>query len=132
MSKLAKIFTVGAMVLTISATGVTAFAATSDTESDSTEATCPRFSSMTQAERLELKKDRLEAKVEAGQLTQDEADAIIEAIEENQANCDGSGTERIGQKMGAKFGSEGRGQGHGENGQYRGNGQNRLASCVNE
>lgn len=67
-----------------------------------------------QAEVLEIKKDRLQSRVEAGTMTQERADAIIEAAEENQANCDGSGSARIGQNQGAGFGAgSGMGQGHG-------------------
>lgn len=74
------------------------------------------------AEMLEIKKERLNARVEAGTMTQEQADAIIEAIEENQAACDGTGGARIGQSMGAGFGAgNGTGRGMGA-GQGAGNG----------
>ncbi len=66
-----------------------------------------------QAQILEMKKDRLNARVEAGTMTQERADAIIEAVEENQANCDGTGQARVGQAMGACFGA-GSGMGNGD------------------
>lgn len=76
-----------------------------------------------QAEVLEMKKDRLEARVQSGTMTQERAKAIIETLEENQANCDGSGQGRVGQAMGACFGAgSGMGQGAGS-GQRLGTGQ---------
>lgn len=65
---------------------------------------------------LVMKKDNLETQVKEGRITQEEADQIIQKIEENQKNCDGRSSERIGQNEGAKFGSNclGQGQGHGQ------------------
>ena len=79
-----------------------------------------------QAEMLQIKKDMLADRVEAGSMTQERADEIIAAIEDNQSTCDGSGSLKTGQSMGAGFGSmNGGGQGYGEgNGQgMRGHGQ---------
>jgi len=61
---------------------------------------------------LEQKKELLKEKVAAGTITQERADALIKAMEQNQANCDGTGSERIGQKKGAGFGG-GMGNGQG-------------------
>ncbi len=82
------------------------------------------------AQILEMKKDRLNARVEAGTMTQERADAIIAAMEENQTTCDGTGSARLGQAMGACFGAgNGTGQGNGSgqglgagNGTGQGNG----------
>lgn len=64
---------------------------------------------------LEQKKELLKEKVAAGTMTQEKADAMIKAIEQNQANCDGTGSGRTGQKMGSKFGGGmGNGQGRGQ------------------
>ncbi|MDF2838473.1 MAG: hypothetical protein K0S60_176 [Evtepia sp.] len=64
---------------------------------------------------LEQKKELLKEKVAAGTMSQERADAIIKAMEQNQANCDGTGSGRIGQKMGAGFGGGmGNGQGRGQ------------------
>lgn len=68
------------------------------------------------AESLKLKKDILAAQVEEGILTQEEADSIIDAIEANQAICNGTGT---GNGMGAGCGGQGLGRGQGRG---RGNG----------
>lgn len=57
------------------------------------------------AQMLEQKKAVLDQKVKDGALTQQQADEIYNAIKENQAACDGSGSARIGQKFGAGFGS---------------------------
>jgi hypothetical protein len=69
------------------------------------------------AEMLEMKKDTVAARVAAGTMTQEEADAIIARIEENQANCDGTGTgyRRNGAGCGAGAGfGQGSGQGRGQ------------------
>ncbi|MDD4510730.1 MAG: DUF2680 domain-containing protein [Oscillospiraceae bacterium] len=69
------------------------------------------------AEMLEMKKDTVAARVAAGTMTQEEADAIIARIEANQANCDGTGTgygrNGAGCGEGAGFG-QGSGQGRGQ------------------
>ncbi len=69
------------------------------------------------AEMLEMKKDTVAARVAAGTMTQEEADAIIARIEANQANCDGTGTgygrNGAGCGAGAGFG-QGSGQGRGQ------------------
>ncbi|NCB47882.1 DUF2680 domain-containing protein [bacterium] len=57
------------------------------------------------SEILEMKKDAIEQKVADGTLTREQADEIINAIEENSANCDGTGSARIGQKYNAGFGT---------------------------
>lgn len=56
---------------------------------------------------LEAKKERLYAQVADGTITQEKADEIIKAIEENQAICDGTQSQEIGKNSGAKFGSNG-------------------------
>ena len=55
-------------------------------------------------EMLEMKKDAIAQKVTDGKLTQERADEILKAVEEKAANCDGTGSARIGQKYGAGFG----------------------------
>ncbi|NCA79964.1 MAG: DUF2680 domain-containing protein [Sphingobacteriia bacterium] len=83
------------------------------------------------AEILAIKKDALAKKVAAGTMTQERADEIIAALEANQANCDGTGSARIGQKMGAGFGGmngNGNGQGRGQGGAGRGMGN--QGSCL--
>lgn len=65
------------------------------------------------AEVLEAKKARLAQQVAEGKITQERADIILERLESNQANCDGTGNGQIGRKMGAKFGSHGKGSGNG-------------------
>lgn len=74
-------------------------------------------------EMLEMKKDNLAAQVKAGTITQEKADAILKAMEENQAVCDGTGSAKIGQTSGARFGSNGTGKGLG--GENRGAGMGR-------
>jgi len=53
---------------------------------------------------LEQKKVILDQRVADGKLTQERADAIYNAIQDNQANCDGTGKARIGKNAGAGFG----------------------------
>lgn len=67
---------------------------------------------------LEIKKDRLAESVESGRLTQEQADEVLARIEANLENCDGTGSQRIGQAAGAGFG--------GGNGQGQGNGQGMM------
>lgn len=81
-----------------------------------------------QSEILEIKKDMLNERVEKGLMTQERADAIISAIEENQSTCDGTGTLHTGQKMGAGFGSM-KGNGIGQ-GQGNGQGMHGYGGCT--
>lgn len=106
MTKFKKITLVGTMVLAIGATALTAFAA-------------PKIS-------LEDKKANLNSQVELGIMTAERADEIIKAIEENSVNCDGTGSAKIGQSLGAKFGSNGKGQGTGGANRGQGTGRGRA------
>lgn len=72
---------------------------------------------------LEQKKAILDQRVKDGQLTQQQADEIYNAIKDNQANCDGTGSAGIGKKFGAGFG-QGNGMGKGT-GMRNGNGSGR-------
>lgn len=65
---------------------------------------------------LEQKKIVLDQRVKDGSLTQEQADDIYNAIKNNQAACDGTGSAGIGRKYGAGFGQScgmGLGQGAG-------------------
>jgi len=62
---------------------------------------------------LEAKKEILKERVANKDMTQENADKIIAAIEKNQATCDGSGSERIGKSLGAGFGNENKGNSNG-------------------
>ena len=152
MTKLKKIAAIGAMVLVVSATSLTAFAASkysSPTEavagltgqtvesviaerSDTgkTYGTIAKDAGKLEefkSENLQIKKDILAKKVADGTMTQARADEIIKAIEENQTNCDGTGSAKIGQRMGAGFGGmNGNGQGRGQGGAGCGQG-----NCIN-
>ncbi|MDD4801345.1 MAG: DUF2680 domain-containing protein [Syntrophomonas sp.] len=64
------------------------------------------------AQMLEQKKVILDQRVEGGKITQEQADTIYTAIQNNQTNCDGTGSAKIGQKAGIRFGN-----GPGEKGQ---------------
>ena len=69
-----------------------------------------------QAEMLRQKKAVLDDRVEAGLMTQENADAMVSAMEKNQALCDGTGL-GAGAQMGAGFGrmnGEGHGKGYGQ------------------
>ncbi|SKA83089.1 Protein of unknown function [Caloramator quimbayensis] len=66
------------------------------------------------AEMLKNKKEILDKRVKDGTLTQEKADEILNAIKNNMANCDGTGSQRIGQKYGVGFGGgQGKGLGRG-------------------
>ena len=149
MTNFKKVIALGTMILAIGTTTFTAFAAseyrtpaevvagitgktidnvlTEKMETGKTYGTIAREAGKLdefKKENLEVKKNNLNAQVAAGTITQEKADAIIKAIEENQANCDGTGTARIGRTMGAKFGSNGAGQGHGGSNHGKGAGRN--------
>ena len=148
MTKLKKIAAIGGMVLAVGATSFTAFAASTyhspaeavagltgqtvesviaqKTETGDTYGAIANEAGKLEEfkdEMLEIKKDALAEKVAAGTITQEKADEIIAAIEANQATCDGTGSAKIGQKMGAGFGSGNcNGQGNGRSGAGRGQG----------
>ncbi len=151
MIKFKKVLAVGAMALTIGATSLTAFAAsnyktpaeaaagvtgkTVETVTQEKAETGKTYGTIAKdagkldefkKENLEMKKDNLKSQVESGKITQEKADEIIKAVEKNQAECDGSGSAKIGQGMGARVGSNGEGQGNGgaNCGKGQGRGQN--------
>lgn len=164
MTNLKKIAVLGAVVLTVVTTSITAFAASSTfgtpaeiaakvtgrTVEQVTEekfqngitygGVAKNYDSLEefQAAMLENKKAILEQRVSEGTMTQEIADEIIAAIEENQVTCDGTGQSRIGQQYGAGFGGmmgngQGRGiglgcQGLGANGQGRAFGRDQGAN----
>ncbi len=159
MKKTKKIITVATMILALSATSVTAFAASkysSPQEAVSAltgkpvedivaqhEETGKTYGAIAKEngvldefkeEKLEIKKDALSKKVADGSITQDQADKIIASIEERQQNCDGSGNN--GEKLGLGLGKENKsnknqGSGLGKN-QGKGNGQRlKNGSCTN-
>jgi len=149
MKKFKRLIMVGAMVMVVGATTVTAFAASSystpaealagltgktveaviaeRSETGKTYGTLANDAGKLeefQAEILQIKKDILAERVAAGIMTQERADEIAAAIENNQTNCEGTGTARIGQGMGAGFGGmQGNGQGNRCFGQGGGNWQ---------
>ncbi len=119
MTKLKRALIVGATILALGATSITSFAAV---KPDAPEPNAVVCTAENKAERLQEKKDILAEKVKDGKLTQAQADEITAALEANQANCDGTGSAKIGQKFGAGFG-HGNGQGHGRgHGRGPGNG----------
>lgn len=147
MTNLKKLAVLGAVVLTIGATSVTAFAVSALTPAEVAASVTGKTVEEVTAEKFqngityggvannydsleEFKNAMLENKiailnerVAEGTMTQEEADAIIEAIKDNQTVCDGTGTARIGQSFGAAFGGmmgNGQGLGLGNNGQGRG------------
>lgn len=98
------ILALGVMVLLIGVTSITALAA-----SDYSGA---MRSVESRSEVLQIKKDILNERVANGTITREKADEIINALEENQLNCDGTGSDGIGRKYGAGFGGMmGKGQG---------------------
>ncbi|SHJ49050.1 Protein of unknown function [Hathewaya proteolytica DSM 3090] len=142
MKNLKKIIAMGAVVLTVGVTSITALAVSSyKTPAEAVAGITGRSVDQVIAERkdknktygtmaseagkleefkkemLEIKKANLAEKVAKGSLTQEKADEIIAAIEKNQENCDGTGKAKIGKNMGAKFGNNKQG-----NGQCDGNG----------
>ena len=78
------------------------------------------------AQVLGEKKAILDTRVKDGKLTQQQADDAYKAMKDNQADCDGTGSARIGQKNGAGFGM---GQGKGGSGHGTGNGRGQGNGC---
>ncbi len=78
-----------------------------------------------QAKMLEQKKDYLKQRVAEGTMTQERADAILAAMEANQANCDGTGS-GAGYGLGCGMGN-GAGQGRGMGGGFGRNASGRGA-----
>jgi Spy/CpxP family protein refolding chaperone len=143
MKKFKKIAVLGAAVLVVSAMSVTALAASSystpaeavagltgkTVEAVTQERTETGKSygaiandagklSEFQSEMLEIRKDRLNERVEAGQITQERADELMAAMEDRQANCDGTGS---GAGQGLHMGGN-EGKGHGQNNGHGGSG----------
>ena len=141
MTKMKKILAVGAVVLAVGATGVSAFAAsiyktpaeaaagltgkTTAQVIEERQDTGKNYGTIAKdagkleefkAEVLQMKKDALEKRVADGTLTRERADEIIKALEENSATCDGTGSAQIGKNYGAGFGrgNGGRGAGCGQ------------------
>lgn len=154
MKNMKKLVTLGAVVLAMGATSLTAFAASDySTPAELLAAITGRSVESLVEERqeedktygtiaseagkldefksgiLEIKKDNLAEQVAEGRITQEKADDIIEKIEENQENCDGSGGGQLGRDLGAKFGSNGQGLGNG--GENRGQGLGRGQGAGN-
>lgn len=145
MTKFMRLAVVATMVAAMGISSVGAFAAeVTTTNMTGVQTTVQRASTTPltgealeahQKDMLAAKKAMLDARVKAGTMTQAEADAILKAIETNQLTCDGTGSAKIGQTMGAKFGSGGQGQGLGGSnkgqGMGRGMGQGRgQGTCV--
>lgn len=86
---------------------------------------------------LLIKESQLDEKVAEGTMTQEQSDTILQALEANQAECDGTGSSQIGKQYGAGFGNgsgsgTGCGMGNG-NGQGRGAGNGSCdGSCVDQ
>lgn len=141
MKSVKKIIAVGGIVAALAMTSVTAFAASSyKTPAEAVAALTGKTTESVIAERvetgknygtianeagkleefkqelIELKKDILAQRVTDGKITQEQADATIKAIEENQATCDGTGTGSCGLGVGNKSANctgAGRGMGGG-------------------
>lgn len=78
---------------------------------------------------LNQRKAVLDQRIKDGKLTQQRADEIYNAIKNNQASCDGSGSAKIGKQFGAGFGNaQGQGIGNGK-GMGRGAGMGNRGSC---
>jgi len=151
MINLKKLAVLGAVVLTVGATSVTAFAAstfgtpaeiaakvTGRTVEEVTEeksqngitygGVAKNYDSLEefQAAMLENKTAILNERVAEGTMTQEEANEIIATLKENQATCDGT-AKGFGAAFGGMMGNS-QGQGLGSNGQGRGQGGNGLGN----
>ncbi len=159
MTKMKKVWIVGAVILAVAVTAITSFAAseynspaealaalTNKTEEQliqERQESGTTFGAIAEengvleafkAEMLQIKKDRIEAKVADGTLTRAEADEIIQAIEERMAECDGSGSCGNRGLFGTRSGRGGgcrMGNGEGRTG-GQGRGRGLCGSCATE
>ena len=156
MTNTKKLFTIGMVVLIMGALSMTAFAASAYStpaeaaagvtgktveevvaEKQSTGLTYGQIANEAgkleqfKAAILEMRKAAIAEKVASGEMTQEEADALISAIEANSAVCDGTGSAGIGKSFGVAFGAgngtgsgvcDGTGAGAGGNRNSNGNG----------
>lgn len=141
MKHLKKLAFMGAVVLVVGVTSITALAASSyhspaeivagltgkSAESVTAEKmeTGDTYGSLAdkygvldqfRAQMLEEKRTYLNERVADGTMTQERADAIITSMENHQADCDGTSSGGTGARMGAKFGNM--------NGSHNGGGRN--------
>jgi hypothetical protein len=103
MTRFKKAIMIGVMVITMGAATVSSFAATPAAGGSGTLSL-----GELKAQRLELMKERLEDRVEAGIITQAQADAMIAHMKEYQALCNGAGGYGAGRMMGNGYGMMGR------------------------
>jgi hypothetical protein len=96
MKNMKKILLLGVMVLALGTSTLTAFAAASAPVSGSGSASLDDL----KAQRLEVMKERMADRVEAGLMTQEQADYMLEWMEKNQAVCNGAGGYGYGRTMG--------------------------------
>ena len=85
-----------------------------------------------QAKMLEQRKTVLDQRVKDGEITQQQADDIYNAIKNNQATCDGTGNAQPGKQYGMGCGNgqgAGRGRGQGMMGHGAGFGNGSGAGC---
>jgi hypothetical protein len=87
-----------------------------------------------QVQMLEQRKAVLDQRVKNGEITQQQADDIYNAIKNNQATCDGTGDAKLGKQYGMWRGNgqgtgRGRGQGMMGRGARLGNGSGNCSDC---
>lgn len=138
MKNLKKIALIGAAVLTVSATSISALAASNygtpaeivasltgkSVESVTTErietgdtygALANEYGVLDQfkSQMMEQKKNYLDERVAAGTMTREQAETIIAAMEARQGDCDGTCSGGTGARMGAGFGGMNKNRGGG-------------------
>ena len=116
--KLMIIFTVVLMIMGLS---VTALAA--DTKAVETDAKTAEW----KAARLERMQERLNTLVTAGKMTREQANTMLEAMKQRQADCDGANCVNGGVCDGTGAGA-GFGGGRGNKGEGRGQGMGRFGN----
>lgn len=151
MMNLKKILAVGTIVSIIGVTGVTAFASEYKTRADIvSDLTGKSVESVIEEKQskgvsygkiadeagklqefktavMELNEEKIKAMVEDGTITQEKADEALEAIKNQQAQCDGTGSKKLGQSLGLRLG----GNNGNANGQRQGN-RNGLGNGLNK
>ena len=109
MKNMKKMLLLGVMALAMGAASISVFAAAPAPAVGGGSASLDEL----KAQRLELMKEHMTERVDAGLMTQEQADSMLERMENNQAVCSGAGGYGTGRMMGpgAGYGAGNRGGG---------------------
>jgi hypothetical protein len=96
MKNIKKMLLLGVMLLAMGAASISVFAAAPVPSASGGSASLDEL----KAQRLELMKEHMTERIDAGLMTQEQADYMLTWMEKNQAICGGAGGYRTGRMMG--------------------------------